>query len=89
MTEVAWPRSQTAVEQSLFRVPVVLHRLVIVEMVAREIGKNRDRVFEFVTTMKIHCLRRTFHHRRATSDLDGASQAVAACRELRAWCDRL
>src|SRR6185437_2628229 len=39
---VSGPRSQTTIKQSLFRVPVVLHRLVVVEMIAREVRENSD-----------------------------------------------
>src|SRR6185295_4011877 len=59
---VTRPRPETTVKQSLLRVPVVLHRLVIVEVIAREICKHGHGVFQFVTTMKVHRLRGTFHY---------------------------
>src|SRR5215211_7813318 len=37
---VTRPCAQPAIKQSLFRVPVILHRLVIVEMIAREVGED-------------------------------------------------
>ena len=43
-------------------------------MVAREVSENGDRKFQFVTAMKIHRLRRTFHHRRTATDLDRLPQ---------------
>src|SRR5262249_11589962 len=57
-----WPRTEPAIEQPLLRVPVILHSLVIVEMVSREVGEDRNCVVQRVTTMKVHRLRRTLHH---------------------------
>src|SRR5215218_7528138 len=71
---MTWTRAEATVEQSLLGVPVVLHRLVIVEMVASEVAEHCDRVLEFVTATKIHGLRRTLHHRGATANLDRLSQ---------------
>src|SRR5881296_1833283 len=45
-------RSQSPVKQTLLGVPVVFHRLVIVQMIAREISKYSDRVFQLITPMK-------------------------------------
>ena len=83
MTEVFGRDPEPTVKQPLLCVPVVLHRLVIVEMVAREISEDRDRVFELITTMKIHRLRRTFHHRRTATNLDCLAQQSLHVRRFR------
>src|SRR6185369_3041235 len=79
---VSWARPETTVKQSLLRVPVILHRLVIVEVIAGEICENGDRVFELVTTMEIHRLRRTLHYRRAATELDSSSQQTLHVRRF-------
>src|SRR5215208_1945242 len=71
---MVWPRSEATVKQSLFRVPVVLHRFVIIEVIAREVRENGNGVFELVTTMKVHRLRGTLHHSSATANLHRAPQ---------------
>ena len=63
--------------------PVVLHRFVIVEVIASEVCKNGNGVFKFVATVEVHCLRGTLHHRRATSDLNRTSQQSLHVRGFR------
>src|SRR5258708_21706465 len=41
-----WSGSEPPVEQALFRVPVVLHRLVIVQMSARQVLERGDGVMQ-------------------------------------------
>src|ERR1700745_3350234 len=42
-------RTETAIDKTLLRVPIVLHRLVIIEMIAREIRKYCDFIIKFIT----------------------------------------
>src|SRR5687768_7437043 len=79
---IAWARTEAAVEQSLLCVPIVLHRPVIVEMVAGEISEDGNGILQFVATMKIHRLRRALHHRGATTDLDGLSKQALHVRRF-------
>src|SRR6185312_9256788 len=75
-----WPRAEASVEETLLCIPVILHRLVIVEVVAREIAENCHRVIQAITTMKIHRLRRTLHHRGSATGRDCLSQKTLHVR---------
>src|SRR5438876_5974726 len=55
-------RAKAPIKQTLLGIPVIFHRLVIVEMVAREVGEDRNRILQRIAAMKVHRLRRGLHY---------------------------
>ena len=75
--------AEAPVEESPLGGEVVLHRAVIVEVVARQVREGRDLVAQRITATKVERLRRRLHHGHAAAALDGATQKSLDIARLR------